>query len=90
MKAIFALLFKAIRNFLFYTLLFLRGPFQYLSKLIAGFFLLGFIGTLLFGAPLAVILLALFIGIGVIFLSVNYDRIILWLNPTGMELTLEN
>jgi len=87
-------LMRVLKSLIFYPLLWLRGLFVLIGKVLGGFFLLGFLlvgGLKLAGELVVSGWIVAFYGVAgllVFTLSEFYDQLLLWLNPTRRELLL--
>lgn len=89
MKVFISTIIYCLRSLLFYPLLFLRGIFLNVSKFLIGLTFLAFITTLLFKAPSKMTIIFISISFSLFLLSFFYDLLLIKLNPTKTELTLD-
>ena len=88
MKSVILTISYCLRSLIFYPLLFLREPFLFLCKFFIGITFIAFIFMLIFDAPRN---MTIFLGCSsfiLFLLSFFYDLLLLKLNPTNIELTL--
>jgi len=79
---------KIIKSLAFYPLLWLRGLFLLISNFLTGMLLLGAIVCWVIGGEKVVVFMLLAHSFAIFLLAHFYDRLLLWLNPTGCDLTL--
>lgn len=77
-----------IRSVIFYPMLWLRGVFLTVAKIIGIIFTVGFLETIIFPRGFILTLLMGLLAFSVFMLRQKYDSILLNLNPTGHELRL--
>ena len=75
---------------LFYPMLFLRKPFLAICNVLVGLLFIGFILSLIFGMPISAKICFISFSFILFLIGHFYDIILLKLNPTGSELTLQN